>query len=62
MMRMVSPGLAATRSRNAQMIDVPAKSANLNPEIGHFRAIYLRPEELEPDIAKWLPIFQSVFR
>ncbi|HWG05209.1 MAG TPA: extracellular solute-binding protein, partial [Beijerinckiaceae bacterium] len=42
--------------------DVPAKSANLNPEIGHFRAIYLTPEELEPDIAKWLPIFQSLFR
>ena len=42
--------------------EVPAKSANLNPEIGHFRAIYLTPEELEPDVLKWQPIFQSLFR
>ena len=30
--------------------DVPAKSADLKPEVGHFRAIYLTPEELDVDI------------
>ena len=41
---------------------VPAKSAELNPEVGHFRAIYLTPEELDADIPKWQTIFKSLFR
>ena len=42
--------------------NVPAKSANLNPEVGHFRAIYLKPDELELDVPKWQTIFQRLFR
>lgn len=42
--------------------EVPAKSANLNPEVGHFRAIYLTPEDLDVDIPKWQVIYQNLFR
>ena len=42
--------------------NVPAKSADLKPEVGHFRAIYLTPEELDVNIPKWQTIFKSLFR
>jgi ABC-type Fe3+ transport system substrate-binding protein len=42
--------------------DVPAKAATLKPEVGHFRAIYLTPEELDADVPKWQAIFKSLFR
>jgi iron(III) transport system substrate-binding protein len=42
--------------------NVPAKAANLDPAVGHFRVIYLTPEELDADIPKWQTIFESLFR
>ena len=41
---------------------VPAKAADLKPEVGGFSAYYLPPETLDENIGKWGVIFKSYFK
>src|SRR5262249_26438239 len=42
--------------------DVPAKSPELKPETGGYKAVVYSPEEVDANAKHWAAIFQEIFR